>query len=295
MPRTDYIELGERRNAVRIPILFEDRSVTAVDKPARWMLVPFSWQRTPWNLQAAITSAIRAGCFWSRSRNLKCLQFIHRLDAETTGVLLFGKSPGAVETFGDLFESRRMEKRYLAVVEGAPGQNEWSCDAALAPDAQAIGRVKVDPRRGKEAVTGFRLLESRDGKTLLEARPWTGRTHQIRVHLAHSGLPIVGDSLYGGPRQRGDRRFPMGLRAVELAWRDPFRKHPVRVRAPEAGFLAAFGFAEKPPGQGSRKASTIPHPRTEYMNHRLRARPHPRSSAAKDAEEPRPGTRGEDE
>ena len=117
MAKPNQIELptGER-----IPILYEDRSVLAIDKPAGWMLVPFSWQKTSRNLQAALTSSIGAGDFWARSRGLKYLRFVHRLDADTSGVLLLAKSPGAVNSLGALFEGRRMEKVYLAVVRGAP-------------------------------------------------------------------------------------------------------------------------------------------------------------------------------
>src|SRR5499427_9023557 len=117
MPKTDYIELptGEK-----ISILYEDRSVLAIDKPRGWMLVPASWQKTSRNLQMAITSSIAAKDFWARSRNLKFLRFVHRLDADTTGILLFGKSQGAMDSYGEMFESRRMEKVYLAVVAGVP-------------------------------------------------------------------------------------------------------------------------------------------------------------------------------
>ena len=106
--KTPYLELG---SGERIPILYEDRSVIAIDKPAGWMLVPTTWQRTQRNLQTAIVSSIAAGHFWARSRGLKFLRYIHRLDAETTGVLLFGKTPGAVRSYGELFESRDMEKK----------------------------------------------------------------------------------------------------------------------------------------------------------------------------------------
>jgi 23S rRNA pseudouridine1911/1915/1917 synthase len=105
--RTHSIELS---GVAPIPILYEDRAVLAIDKPRGWMLVPFSRQRTGRNLQAALASSIAAKDFWARSRNLKFLRFVHRLDAETTGILLCAKSPGAVRTYGELFESRRMEK-----------------------------------------------------------------------------------------------------------------------------------------------------------------------------------------
>ena len=103
MAKTNHIELptGEK-----LDILYEDRSVIAIDKPAGWMLVPFSWQKTGRNLQAALSSSIAAHDFWARSRNLKFLRFVHRLDAETTGVLLLARSSGAVQSYGELFESR---------------------------------------------------------------------------------------------------------------------------------------------------------------------------------------------
>ena len=269
MAKPNHIELptGER-----IPILYEDRSVLAIDKPRGWMLVPFSWQRTGRNLQAALTSSIAARDFWARSRNLKYLRFVHRLDADTSGVLLLAKSPGAVHTFGALFESRKMEKVYLAVVHGKPEPAKWTCRLKLAPDPKAIGKMRVDPRQGKEAETRFRVLQTRANTTLVEAHPVTGRTHQIRVHLAESGHPVVGDSLYGPPnlksvgrasvpaspdlsqlpkesRLAGTLALParavggqLGLRAVRLAYVDPFMRRHVEIRAPIGDFVREYGF-----------------------------------------------------
>lgn len=248
MAKTNYIELGEKKNAEQIPILYEDRSVIAIDKPAYWMLVPFSWQKTNRNLQAAIASSIAAGSFWARSRNLKYLHHIHRLDAETTGILLFGKSIGAVKSYGELFESRRMEKVYLAAVEGIPKESEWSCALSLAPDPDEIGKMKVDARNGKEAETFFKVVETRDNKTLVEARPISGRTHQIRVHLMESGYPVLGDPLYGSPlkqletKRQANLRFPIGLRAVSLSYNDPFERRRVHIQAPAENFVREFGF-----------------------------------------------------
>jgi RluA family pseudouridine synthase len=250
--KPDFIELpgGEM-----LPILYEDRAVLAIDKPAGWMLVPFNWQRTNYNLQAALVSSIAARDFWARSRDLRYLRYVHRLDAETTGVLLFGKSPGSVRSLGALFESRRMEKVYLAVVEGSPAAPEWVCRLPLGSHPDQRGRMRVDARNGKAAETQFRVLRQAGGRTLLEARPLTGRTHQIRVHLAEARLPIVGDPLYGGRQpvagakpagRRGEPeggRFVMGLRAIKLAYVDPFTRRPVEIRAPVEEFLRAYGLA----------------------------------------------------
>lgn len=235
--RPNFIQLGDE---VSIPILYEDRSVMAIDKPVGWMLVPYNWDKTSRNLQLAISSSILGREFWARSRNLKYLKYIHRLDAETSGILLFAKSPGALQTYSDIFESRRMQKRYLAVVRGEPKKEEWSCDAKLGPDPREIGRHRVDPKAGKAAETQFKVLERRPGLALIEARPITGRTHQIRLHLTHAGLPIVGDTLYGVPEDRSRRTALMGLRAVGLEYQDPFQRRRVRIEAPTDEFLAQF-------------------------------------------------------
>jgi RluA family pseudouridine synthase len=235
MPKPACIELA---GAEPIPILYEDRSVLAIDKPRGWMLVPFSWQKTNWNLQAALVSSIAAGDFWARSRGLKFLKFVHRLDAETTGILLFAKSLGAVESYSELFESRRMEKTYLAVVTGTPKTAEWTCRLKLGPAPGQIGRMQVDERGGKEAETHFRVLQRCESLTLIEAHPLTGRTHQIRIHLAESGCPCVGDDVYG----RGKEKLRLGLRAVKLVYRDPFLRRRVDIRAPVENFCREYGF-----------------------------------------------------
>jgi RluA family pseudouridine synthase len=236
-----FVTLGDD---TEIPILYEDRSVLALDKPEGWMLVPHSWQRTARNLQAAIVSSIGAGQFWARSRQLRFLRYVHRLDAETTGVLLFAKSPGALETYGALFESRRMEKEYLAIVQGTPPEREWICRAKLDRDSRQFGRMRVEARAGKEAETRFTVRGRKGGTTLVAAYPLTGRTHQIRVHLATGGHPVLGDPMYGAGGQASSGREPkaMALRAVRLAYVDPFTRRRVEIRAPVDMFLKQFGF-----------------------------------------------------
>lgn len=251
MAKPNYIELGFGKHAQQIPILYEDRSVIAIDKPRGWMLVPFSWQKTNRNLQAAITSSIAAGDYWAKSRNLKFLRFVHRIDADTTGILLFAKSQGALDAYSDLFEMRKIEKMYFAVVHGEPTSREWSCSLKLAPNPEEIGRVKIDPRNGKDAETHFKVLETRTKGiqkfSLIECRPVTGRTHQIRVHLTESGYPIVGDDLYApaknvNPNTPKPVDFPLGLRALSLSYTDPFQRRRVEIRADAERFLKEFGF-----------------------------------------------------
>jgi 23S rRNA-/tRNA-specific pseudouridylate synthase len=259
--RTPCVELPD---VEPIPILYEDRSVLAIDKPPGWMLLPVSWQNTSFNLQAALNSSIAARDFWARSRNLKYLRYVHRLDGDTTGILLLAKSPGSLDTYSALFESRRMEKTYLAVVHGAPKQTEWTCKLKLAPNPQRTGTMKVDLREGKDSETRFRVLATVDrsrrreeaesgaptvsrvrlvtsaATSLIEAKPLTGRTHQIRVHLAESGHPIVGDELYG----TADDAY-LGLRAVSLAYTDPFTRRRVAINAPLEAFCREYGFDVK--------------------------------------------------
>jgi RluA family pseudouridine synthase len=228
MAKPNSIELPDGE---RVDILYEDRSVLAIDKPPGWMLAPVSWDKTSRNLHRALMLSMQAGDFWARSRNLRYIRFIHRLDAETSGVVLLAKNPGALSAMSQLFETRRMHKKYLAVVRGRPLQSHWTCRLRITPELDATGRMQVDERHGREAETAFVVLQQGKASALIEAAPVTGRTHQIRVHLAAAGHPILGDALYG------DKGPALALRAVEISYTDPFQKRPVRILAPTENFL----------------------------------------------------------
>ena len=251
MPKPPFIELGD---GTRLRILHEDRSILAIDKPRGWMLVPYTWQNTQRNLHAALVSSIAEGGFWAKSRGIRFLRHVHRLDADTTGILLLARSQGALDTFSELFESRRMEKRYLAVVQGRPAQTEWVCTLKVGPAPGPPGRMRAHPRDGKDAETRFRVLETRGDRTLVEAVPVTGRTHQIRVHLAAGKTPVAGDPLYGPKPAAGTGRPPepgLALRAIWLAYQDPFTRRRIQIEASTQGFLKEFGFAPVPQPQSS--------------------------------------------
>jgi RluA family pseudouridine synthase len=259
MPKPSVIPLGRNE----IPILYEDRSVFAIDKPAGWMLVPSHWDRTGRNLQLALDSSVRGGDFWAKSRNLRFLRYVHRLDAETTGVLLFARSAGGVPVYSRLFEGRQMQKFYFASVAGAPKSGRWVENAPIGPDPAQEGRMRVDARQGKEAETEFTVLESGPRGTLLLAKPLTGRTHQIRVHLAHAGLPVTGDEAYGAGAG-ASAEFPLGLRAAGLEYADPFTRKTVRIRARVEPFARAHGFAM--PEEELRRAMWPPEARENKPN-----------------------------
>ena len=254
MAKPAFVELGTERNPIRMPIAYEDRSILAVDKLAGWMLAPDDWDRTSRNLQLAIISSVQGRDFWAASRNLKFLRFVHRLDADTSGLVLFCKSQGAIVRYSELFESRQVKKRYLAVVQGKPKETEWVVQANIAPDPSVKDRMRID-RNGKEAETEFKLLEQNESTSLIEAFPLTGRTHQIRIHLFHSGLSIVGDKIYGGPPPTSEE-FPLGLRATHLEYVDPFTRKRIRIRADENKFRKAYKFSPAAPAPREKAAST---------------------------------------
>lgn len=227
-----------------IPILYEDRSVLVLDKPAGWLMVPTSWEKTGRNLQLALESSINARDFWARSRNLKFLRFVHRLDADTSGAVLFVRSPGAMRAYSELFESRDVDKTYLAVARDVPKQTQWTCSFPIAPVPGARSRMQAvqrgkPPAEAKDAETSFRVLKTGPDTTLIAARPLTGRTHQIRVHLAAAGHPVVGDALYGNETSKAPR---LALRAIGLAYHDPFTRKTVKVTAPFAAFVRQYQF-----------------------------------------------------
>lgn len=132
------------------------------------------------------------------------LRLVHRLDVGTSGLVLLARDEDAHRDLAGIFAHKAATKTYLALVWGRPrpAVGRWTCP--LGPDRRDRRRMAVSAQ-GRTALTLYRLLGARHGVSLLHLEPRTGRTHQLRVHLAYSGHPIVGDDLYGGPRHRGVR------------------------------------------------------------------------------------------
>ncbi|MBY0421771.1 MAG: RNA pseudouridine synthase [Parvularculaceae bacterium] len=171
----------------------------------------------------------------------------HRLDRDTSGCLVLGRHPKALKKLGRLFQEGRVEKTYWALCRGAPG--EGRVDAPLKKVAHGTGwRVEI-AADGQAASTQFRTLHERDGIALVEAQPLTGRTHQIRVHLAARGAPILGDPRYGD-LDAEDRARPMMLHARRIVLPIAASKPPVEATAPPPApmraLLDAIGYAYSP-------------------------------------------------
>jgi tRNA pseudouridine32 synthase/23S rRNA pseudouridine746 synthase len=169
-------------------------------------------------------------------------EIVHRLDRETSGCLVLGRHPRALARLNALFRDREVDKVYWALVEGGPEQDEGEIALALAPEDPRRGwRMRPDPA-GQPALTHWRVL-GRGATTWLELRPITGRTHQLRVHCAALGWPIMGDSLYGAG---SGHALMLHARAVTVPLYP--KKEPITVEAavPErmAGGLALCGWYE---------------------------------------------------
>jgi len=180
-----------RFQELRLPpeaIIYQDSDLLAINKPSG-----VASQRTPYQLKGTLEYWI--GEEFARQGIREPVRIVHRLDRGTSGVMLFPKHRQAAAWLSELFRQGEIEKCYLALVSGDAPSSNWKSDGAIGKLGSARWGIMAE---GRTALTEFRLLAAQEGLALLEACPRTGRTHQIRVHLSADGLPIVGDSTYGG-------------------------------------------------------------------------------------------------
>ncbi len=185
----------------RPAVLFQNDTILALDKPAGLLSVPDRYKEDKPSLANLILPAFPSA------------RPLHRLDFETSGIVLFCLLPEAFGWYSDQFEQRTISKQYSSITEGRVIGNEGLIDTPLF--TQTIGKVVIS-KRGKSSQTQWKLLEGFQHHSFVEANPLTGRTHQIRVHLASIGHPIVGDVLYGSKGQlflsslKGKNKYRLG-------------------------------------------------------------------------------------
>jgi len=208
--------------SIKLPIIYEDETCVVINKPVGVL----AHSKGAFNPEATVAS-------WLSSR-IKGMEgeragIVHRLDRATSGVMICAKTPEALAWLQKQFSQRKVQKTYIALVKGQPKEPEAIIDMPIErnPKAPATFRVGVG---GRPAVTHYKVIEASEYYSLLELQPTTGRTHQLRVHLAQIGHPIVGDALYGG--EPAERLF---LHAEKLGITLPNRQRQAfQARLPQA-------------------------------------------------------------
>lgn len=231
--------------ALPLSVLWEDAYLVALDKAPGMVVHPAPGARTGTVVNALLhrLGALEGG---DPARP----GIVHRLDRDTSGVLVVARTPRAHEHLSRQFRTRTLSKRYVAVVRGRLAPATGIVDRPIARDAAFRKRMRVVREGGRVAVTRWEVLEHYPGATLVALAPETGRTHQLRVHLASLGHPIVGDAVYGGDRGRWSGPDAVAavlaacprqaLHAESLRFRHPGTGEPMEVRAPWPADLQAL-------------------------------------------------------
>jgi 23S rRNA pseudouridine1911/1915/1917 synthase len=221
-----------------LEILFEDEYILAVNKPAGVLSIPDRYDKSKSNIHELLSLQLGQELF-----------VLHRIDKDTSGVMLLAKNQDAHKIFSKLFESFKIHKTYFAILTGGPQSSEGSIKAPLAHDPTRPGKMKVHPR-GKASQTDWKIIDRFQGFTSVEIDLKTGRTHQIRVHMSHIGHPLAVDSFYGKkealnisdikPKARHgktDEKFPdlinrCSLHSWKIMFIHPVSNHQVLIEAP---------------------------------------------------------------
>ncbi len=199
-------------------IIFEDDHLLVVNKPAGLPVLPDGWEKDSPYLVKQIEEEFGK------------VFIVHRLDKITSGVMVFARTPDVHRALNMQFEQQEAQKTYHALVEGSP---KWDEKVARHPLRANVGhrhRTMMDNKNGKPSETRFRIIKRYQESALLEAKPVTGRTHQIRVHAYALGHPLLGDTLYGAQETLGIPR-PM-LHAQSLSFIHPMTNERVKFTAP---------------------------------------------------------------
>ncbi|MDR0313953.1 MAG: RluA family pseudouridine synthase [Treponema sp.] len=195
-------------------IVYEDERIIAVNKASGIAVCADRWDDSKERLDRLLAEHL--GC--------EKIFIVHRIDRDTSGMVVFAKDADTHKKLSMAFEGRAVKKRYIAAVHGRAAWKETICDLPLVPNGNKKHLTIIDKYQGKKSITAFRVLGSTGNYSIIEAVPETGRTHQIRVHLASLGSSVICDELYGNAK-------PLFLSAFKPGWRgDPTEERPILSR-----------------------------------------------------------------
>lgn len=234
------------------PVIYEDDRLIAFDKPSGMLVAPDRWNKERGCLVELVHRHVSPEAFNA-----------HRIDAGTSGAVLFAKTKPALRTIARMFEQHYVNKRYLALVNDSPPHPKMAIKAGLIQDPERPGAMKVVPNGGMKAETKICVVKRWRRHSLVEAEPVTGKTHQIRVHLSSIGCPIVADRVYG--RDNGlylssikkDYRFKrnvpekpligrLALHAASISFKHPVNGEKIKIEAPlPEDFAIAIKYLDK--------------------------------------------------
>lgn len=217
------------REDVEFRVAYEDEHLLVVDKPAGVVVHPGAGHGTG-TLVHGLVGVAQGG---DEDRP----GIVHRLDRDTSGLLVVARSEEAHELLKGMVERRELERRYVALVRGRPRSWRGRIEAPIGRDRDDPTRQSLETDTPREAVTHFEVTELLGGNALLAVRLETGRTHQIRVHLAAVDLPVIGDRVYGIPDQALGRQF---LHAARLSLDHPLTSERIDVESPLPDELEAY-------------------------------------------------------
>jgi 23S rRNA pseudouridine1911/1915/1917 synthase len=256
-----------------IPLLHIDDAFLVLDKPAGLLTSPDRWDKGRPNLMGLLHEGIRNGAPWAKAHALDYVMNAHRLDFDTSGVLVLVRSHEFLSDVAEQFRSRTVKKTYLALVMGSPQDEKVRIDIAIGQHPNRPGIAVLAPNRGKPAATNIEVVERYRRHALVRAYPETGRMHQVRIHLKAAGCPIVADQDYGGrplylseiktkynPGAGEERPLlgRQGLHAESIELRHPLRGERVAFSSPWPKDLAvAVKYLRKFAGGNGPRQSTL--------------------------------------
>jgi 23S rRNA pseudouridine1911/1915/1917 synthase len=217
-------------------VLYEDPSLIVIDKPAGMVVHPAAG-----NPSGTLVNALIHHC-----KDLAGINgvlrpgIVHRLDKDTSGVMVVAKNNEAFRELTRQFKDRTVEKTYLAIVHGTFGLDEGVVEADIGRHPTQRKRMSTHTRKGRPALTRWKVMQRFDGMSLLEIVPQTGRTHQIRVHLSSIGHPLLGDPLYGRKGRRGTLQDPLLKRCAERLGRQALHARRIKFTDPRTGERVEF-------------------------------------------------------